>query len=118
MANKYQRAQSRKIRVRAKIKGTKEMPRLSVHRSSKHISAQVINDEKGVTLVAFGSIHLADKDAKGKTKMEKSQLVGTKIAEELKKAGIKAIVFDRGSYRYHGRVKALADVVREGGIKF
>ena len=104
----------RKHRVRAKISGTAGRPRLSVHRSLKYITAQLVNDEIGVTLLAA-----SDRDGKitGK-KSERAKQVGIAIAEAAKAKGITEIVFDRGSSRFQGRVKELADGVREGGLKF
>jgi large subunit ribosomal protein L18 len=103
-------------RVRSKLRkigGGK--PRLSVMRSSKHISVQVIDDGKGVTLAAASSL---EKEFKGGKKSEDAQAVGKLIAERAKKAGVTDVVFDRGGYLFHGRVKALADAAREGGLKF
>jgi large subunit ribosomal protein L18 len=93
--------------------------RLSVHRSSKHIYAQVIDDTKGVTLVAASSLEKAQRDA-GKTgaDIEAAKAVGKLVAERAVGKGIKNVVFDRGSYMYHGRIKALADAAREGGLSF
>ena len=110
----------RRARVRRVLKQVAgERPRLSVFRSSKHIYAQVIDDAKGVTLVAASSI---DKEmrAKLKTGADKPAAVevGKLVAQRAKKAGIEQVVFDRGGYIYHGRVKALADAAREGGLKF
>ena len=94
-------------------------PRLSVFRSGKHIYAQVIDDRKGLTLAAASSL---DKDVKGKLKTgavkDAATAVGKLLAERASKAGIKDVVFDRGSYIYHGRVKALAEAAREGGLNF
>jgi large subunit ribosomal protein L18 len=110
----------RQARTRRAIRAVANgRPRLSVFRSSKHIYAQVIDDEKGVTLAAASSI---DKDLKGKLKtggdVEAAREVGKLVAERAAKAGLSAVVFDRGSYRYHGRVKAVADGAREGGLQF
>ncbi len=108
----------RKIRygIRQKITGTAERPRLSVFRSNKDIYAQLIDDENGTTLAAASS---RDKNFKGSgTKTEKAQEVGKTLAELAKGANIENCVFDRGGYLYHGRVKALADGAREGGLKF
>jgi len=107
-------------RVRRKLKAVANgQPRLSVHRSSKHIYAQVIDDVKGHTLAAASTL---DKDLKGKLKtgadIEAAGAVGKLIAERAKKAGVEKVVFDRGAYIYHGRVKALADAAREGGLEF
>jgi large subunit ribosomal protein L18 len=110
----------RKVRVRktleARLNGR---PRLSVHRSEKNIYAQVIDDTKGVTVAAASSL---EKDLKGKLKTGADKAaataVGKLVAERAKKAGVKDVVFDRGSYIYHGRVKALAEAAREGGLNF
>ncbi len=101
--------------IRKKISGTKETPRLSVYRSNKDIYAQVIDDREGKTLASFSSKQL--KSAKG-TKVDVSKEVGKKLAEVAAGNGVKKVVFDRGGYLYHGRVKALADGAREGGLKF
>ncbi len=103
-------------RVRKNISGTAERPRLNVFRSAKHIYAQIIDDAKGVTLVAASSL---DKDFDGYGgNVEGAKKVGMKIAEKASAAGIKAVVFDRGGYVYHGRVAALAEGAREGGLEF
>ncbi len=103
-------------RVRKNISGTAERPRLNVFRSAKHIYAQVIDDVKGVTLVAASSM---DKDFEGYGgNIEGAKSVGKKIAEKALSAGIKKVVFDRGGYVYHGRVAALAEGAREGGLEF
>ena len=111
-------AKRRQIRTRAKILGTAERPRLAVFRSLKHISAQIIDDQTGKTLVSFSDQKLSDTDRKGKKPLEIATVVGKKMAEMAQEAGIKKIVFDRRSYKYHGRVKALAEAVREVGIEF
>jgi large subunit ribosomal protein L18 len=100
-------------RIRAKISGTSEAPRLSVFKSNRYISVQLIDDEKGVTLAASHS-----KEAKGKTLLEKSTLVGKDIATKATAKKIKKVVFDRGGFIYTGCVKALAEGAREGGLKF
>ena len=102
----------RHIRVRAKVQGTVERPRLVVFRSDKHIYAQLVNDTAQRTIVT-----VTDKGLVGK-KTEKSVAVGKLIAEKAKAAGISQVVFDRGSYMYHGRVKALAEGAREAGLDF
>ncbi len=106
-------------RVRKKVHGTPERPRLNVYRSLQHIYAQIIDDEAGVTLVAASTI---DKELRaamtGKTKTEQARLVGQKVAERALAQGIRRVVFDRGGYRYFGRVKALAEGAREGGLEF
>jgi large subunit ribosomal protein L18 len=106
-----------KSRIRKIVSGTAERPRLSVFRSNKQISVQLIDDLKGVTLVAASSL---DKDLAGEkaNKLEQARLVGKAIAEKAVKAGIESVVFDRGGYLYHGRVKSLADAAREAGLKF
>ncbi len=109
----------RKKRIRGKVNGTAERPRLSVYRSAKHIYAQIIDDDKGVTLAAASSL---DKDLKGKIKngagKEAAGEVGKLIAARASSAGVETVVFDRGGYIFHGRVKALADAAREGGLAF
>lgn len=110
--------QRRHRRVRAKVQGTQERPRLNVYRSSAHIYAQVIDDLQGHTLVAASTLDSDVKDADGKTKTERAKAVGQLIGERAKAAGIEDVVFDRGGYLYHGRVKALAEGAREAGLKF
>lgn len=104
-----------KRRVRGKILGTAERPRLSVYRSNKQIYAQIIDDRAGKTLAAAGS--LGTDEAKG-PKLDQAAVVGKLIAEKAKAAGIESVVFDRNGYLYHGRVKNLAEAAREGGLKF
>ena len=104
-----------KRRVRGKIQGTAECPRLSVFRSNKQICAQIIDDRAGRTLAAAGS--LGADEAKG-AKLDQAAAVGKMIAEKAKAAGIETVVFDRNGYLYHGRVKTLAEAAREGGLKF
>ncbi len=106
-------------RVRAKVHGTPERPRLNVFRSLSNIYAQIIDDEAGRTLVAASTIdrELRDKVA-GMTKTEAAKEVGRLIAQRALAAGITQVVFDRGGYKYHGRVKALADAAREAGLEF
>ena len=106
----------RHARVRKNISGTAERPRLNVFRSAKHIYAQVIDDVKGVTLVSASSM---DKDFEGYGgNVEGAKAIGQKVAEKAIAAGIKAVVFDRGGYIYHGRIKELAEGAREAGLKF
>ena len=106
----------RRARVRGKISGTAQRPRLSVFRSAKHIYAQLIDDAKGVTLAAASSV---EKDfGMGGGNKEAARKVGTMIAKRAADKGIVDVVFDRGGYIYHGRVQALADGAREGGLKF
>ena len=109
----------RHTRVRKSVSGTEVRPRLNVFRSSQHIYAQVIDDLKGHTLAAASD---ADKalasDLKGKNKSERAVVVGKTIAERAKANGVELVVFDRGGYKYHGRVRALAEAAREAGLGF
>ncbi len=107
-------------RVRSKIFGTPERPRLSVYRSLKHIYAQIIDDTKGHTLVAMSSLskEIRDEVKNAKTKTEVSRIVGLALAKKALEKGITKVVFDRNGYKYHGRVKALAEAAREGGLIF
>ncbi|SRR5579875_398178 len=103
-------------RIRKRISGSPERPRLAVFRSLKHIYAQIIDDEKGHTLVAAAS---TEKDLRGNGgNVEGAKLIGKVIAERARQKGITKVVFDRGGYLYHGRVKALADAARQGGLEF
>ncbi len=106
----------RHIRVRSKISGTTDRPRLAVYRSNAHIYAQIIDDIKGVTLCSASTVEPSF-DGIGSNK-EAAKKVGLKIAEKALAAGITEVVFDRGGYVYHGRVSELADGAREGGLKF
>lgn len=116
-AVKSTRRQNIRYRIRRKIAGTAQKPRLSVFRSNKDIYAQLIDDDNGVTLAAASS---RDKDiaAQSGNKSEKSKMVGEAIARKAKDLGLEFVVFDRGGYLYHGRVKSLADGAREGGLVF
>jgi large subunit ribosomal protein L18 len=105
----------RRRRVRAKVRGTAERPRLSVFRSNRGIQAQVIDDVAGHTLAA---VNWTEDDLKSLKSMEQAKRAGELIAERAKSAGVESVVFDRGGYRYHGRVKALADGAREKGLTF
>ncbi|PIV09455.1 50S ribosomal protein L18 [Candidatus Roizmanbacteria bacterium CG02_land_8_20_14_3_00_36_15] len=109
----------RKIKIRSRIFGNNDRPRISVFRSNRYIYAQAINDEKRITLCAVSSLNFKpDKAAtKKSTRREQSRLIGIKLAEKMKKININQAIFDRGSYSYHGRVAAVADGLREGGIK-
>ena len=102
-------------RVRQKVKGTTERPRLCVFRSNKGIYAQVIDDQQGVTLASAST--LKDKKALEMAKTEQARLIGKAIAEKAKSAGLEQVAFDRSGFRYHGRVKALADAAREQGLR-
>ncbi|MEO6229673.1 MAG: 50S ribosomal protein L18 [Ferruginibacter sp.] len=117
MNNKSSARQKIKFRIRKKINGVAAKPRLSVFRSNAEIYAQLINDENGVTITSVSS---KDKDilAQKVNKTEKSKLVGGAIARKASELGITTVVFDRGGYIYHGRVKAVAEGAREGGLQF
>lgn len=109
----------RKKRVRRKINGTIERPRLAVNRSLKHIYAQIIDDENGVTLAHASSLSPELKDnTTDSGKIEIAQNVGQLIAQKAKEQNIEGVIFDRAGYLYHGRIKALAEAAREGGLKF
>jgi len=119
---KESRSEGRKrrhARVRKKIAGTNERPRLNVFRSLEHIYAQVIDDEAGHTIASASTVDKTLRaDLADKSPQEQAKLVGLAIAERAKAGGVEAVVFDRGGYPYHGRVKALADGSREGGLAF
>jgi len=109
----------RHARVRAKVQGTASRPRLCVFRSLQHIYAQVIDDSRGHTLASASTIDPEIKgETNGKKKAAQAELVGILIAKRALSTGIKQVVFDRGGYKYHGRVKTLADAARQGGLKF
>jgi large subunit ribosomal protein L18 len=111
--------QRRHIRVRKTVEGTTESPRLCVFRSLNHVYAQVVDDTKGETLAAASTLDQEiAKQVEGKKKMACCQMVGELIAKRAMEKGIKAVVFDRGGYLYHGRVKSLADAARKQGLKF
>ena len=113
---KYERRRIRRYRIRKRVKGSVERPRLSVFRSSRHIYAQIIDDARGVTLAAASSRE--DVPRTGTGKLGISAEVGKRLAERAKEKGIARVSFDRGGYLYHGRVKALADGARAGGLEF
>jgi len=113
---KKEQKQKRHRKVRAKIYGTEKRPRLCVFKSNKHIYAQVINDEKGFTLVSASDLEI--KDSKKDKKINLAQKVGELIAKKAKDKKIQTVVFDRGGFRYHGRVKTLADEARKQGLQF
>jgi len=117
LIDKEQKRFNRHQRVRSKVKGTAERPRICVFRSLGHIYAQIVDDDKGETLVAYSTLSAEMKNREG-TKTEKAKEVGKGIAQLAGQKGIKLIVFDRGGNRYHGRVKALAEGAREGGLEF
>ena len=103
-------------RVRAKIIGTKERPRISIFKSNRHIFVQFIDDEIGKTLISSKIVSAGKSKIKG-SKTNKATAIGEILAEKAREAGIKEVVFDRGGYKYHGRVKALAEGLRTGGLK-
>jgi large subunit ribosomal protein L18 len=115
MIKKYQNNRiKRHVRLRGDISGSTERPRLAVFRSSEHIYAQIINDSTGKTLAASSDVKIKDK----MTKTEKAKQVGLAIATAAKKVKVTKVVFDRGGFAYHGRIQALADSAREGGLQF
>lgn len=114
MLRKQEQRKRRHKRIRANIKGTRKVPRLYVFRSNQHTYAQLINDEKGETLAEASDLEIKNK----KEKVGKAFEVGALIAKKAKKLKIKKVVFDRGGYDYHGRVKAVAEGAREEGLKF
>jgi len=116
MKRKADQRKIRHARLRAKIKGTAVRPRLSVFRSSQHIYGQLINDETGKTLVSFNNLKLKEKKNLKKSVIAKQ--VGMNLAKQALAKKIKKAVFDRGGYKYHGRIKALAEGAREGGLEF
>jgi large subunit ribosomal protein L18 len=110
---KNQHRLARRRRIRARLTGTAQRPRLSVHRSLTRLSVQLIDDTAGKTIAAAST-----KEAKVKSNMEGAKKLGVLVAKKAKEAKIDTVVFDRGGYKYHGRIKALADAAREGGLKF
>lgn len=109
----------RHLRIRKKVKGTPQKPRLAVFRSEKHIYAQIIDDTKGHTLVSASTLDKELRQRLSKTyNVEAAKEVGRLIAQRALSLGIKTVVFDRGGFKYHGRIKALADAAREAGLKF
>ena len=114
ITTRRQRRRRIHARIRKKVTGTAERPRLAVYRSLKHIYAQVIDDAAGTTLVAAGS---RETGIEGGGNARGAALVGEKLAERARAAGIETVVFDRGGSRYHGRIKSLADAVRNGGVQ-
>jgi large subunit ribosomal protein L18 len=114
-ATRPQQRLRRRRRVRAKVRGTAERPRLSVFRSNRGVRAQLVDDERGHTLAA---VAWTEDDLKKLPRIDQAKRAGELLAERAKAAGIEAVVFDRGGYRYHGKVRALADGAREGGLRF
>jgi large subunit ribosomal protein L18 len=107
-----------KMRIRKKIRGTAETPRLAVYRSNKQIYVQVVDDLNKVTLLSASSKEKEVSEKSGIKKTDQAKLVGKLLASKCKEKGIEKVVFDRSGYKYHGRVKSLADAAREGGLKF
>jgi large subunit ribosomal protein L18 len=114
--NKHERRRNRRYHIRKRVSGSAERPRLSVFRSSRHIYAQIIDDVRGVTLVAASSRE--DVSSAGAKRLKISTEVGKRLAERAKQKGVSRVSFDRGGYLYHGRVKALADGARAAGLEF
>ena len=112
------RRERRRRRVRAKVYGVPSRPRLNVFRSTKHIYAQLVDDDAGHTLVAASSLEADIRNQKDLKKTDEATAVGKLLAERAQQKQIKQVVFDRAGYRYHGRVKAVADGAREGGLEF
>src|ERR1700746_3924115 len=112
---KPQKRLKRRRRVRAKVRGSAERPRISVFRSNRGIFAQLIDDDTGRTVA---SVNWTESDLRGLGRMEQAQRAAALLADRAKAAGVESAVFDRGGYKYHGRVKALADGAREGGLTF
>jgi large subunit ribosomal protein L18 len=108
----------RHFRVRKKVRGNAERPRLAVFRSNKHISAQVIDDRTGHTLAAASTVEKGVRDAGGTSNIAAATTVGRLVAERARAAGVSVVVFDRGGFQYHGRVAAVADAAREAGLEF
>jgi large subunit ribosomal protein L18 len=116
--SKLERRTRIKMRIRKKINGTAEAPRLAVYRSNKQIYVQVVDDQNGVTILSACSREKEVAALNGIKKTEQAKLVGKLLAAKCKEKGIEKVVFDRSGYKYHGRVKSLADAAREGGLKF
>ncbi|MFH1130255.1 MAG: 50S ribosomal protein L18 [Pseudomonadota bacterium] len=119
MEKKTEARSRRKARIRTRVKGTEERPRLCVFRSAKHIYAQVVNDDTNKVLVTVGTVGKTNSElVSGVKKKEQATKIGSRVAELCKKKGIEKVVFDRSGYKYHGRVQALAKGARDGGLEF
>lgn len=121
MKRSISKKEIRHRRIRAKIKGTPEKPRLSVFRSNRHIFAQLIDDTKGKTIVSASDLKIKSKDlpaGQAGKKTDRAKIVGAELAKSAQEKKIEKIVFDRGGNKYHGRVKAVAEGAKEGGLKF
>ena len=108
----------REIRTRVKVRGTTSRPRLTVYKSNKYISAQIIDDEKGITIASVSEKQLGKLGELGKDGTAKAKEIGKMLAEKTLKVKVKKVVFDKGGYAYHGKIKAIADGAREGGLEF
>jgi large subunit ribosomal protein L18 len=108
----------REIRTRSKVRGTTSRPRLTVHKSNKYLSAQIIDDEKGITVSSITEKQLGKLGELGKDGLGKAFEIGKMLAEAAKKIKVRKVVFDKGGYAYHGKVKAIAEGAREGGLEF
>jgi large subunit ribosomal protein L18 len=119
LTNAYHARRRRHLRIRKRLQGTAERPRLSVYRSLAHIHAQIIDDVSGNTIVSASDLEAEGKtQASGKPKLERAKVVGELLGRRAKEQGVSSVVFDRGGYKYHGRVKALAEAARKAGIAF
>ncbi len=116
--SKNESRQRRKVRIRKKISGTSARPRLVVYRSNLHLYAQIVDDTKGATLVAASTLSLQKTESGAHCNISGAALVGKELARLAKEKNINSVVFDRNGYIYHGRIKALADGAREGGLEF
>ena len=116
--SKLERRSRIRMRIRKKISGTAELPRLAVFRSNKQIYVQVVDDLNKVTILSASSVEKEVAGKAGIKKTEQAKLVGKLLASKCKEKGIESVVFDRSGYKYHGRIKSLADAAREGGLKF
>jgi large subunit ribosomal protein L18 len=118
MISKKDKFTRRKTKVKAKVGGTKKRPRLSVYRSNRSMYAQIVDDEKGNTILGLSSNQLPETKTKGKSKIEVAGVLGEEVAKLAKKKKVSKVVFDKSGYKYHGRVKELAEGARKGGLKF
>jgi large subunit ribosomal protein L18 len=117
--SRNEKRKHRHQRVRKKVRGSKDIPRLNVYRSLQQLYVQVVDDYEGQTLVSVSTLEpKLQKELEGLSKTEQAKKVGEEVAKRATSNGIEQVVFDRGGYRYHGRVKALAEAAREGGLKF
>jgi large subunit ribosomal protein L18 len=115
---KHERREKRRTRIRARVKGSSSRPRLSVYKSLHHIYAQAIDDEKGTTIVQASTLDKECSTGKSGGNIAAARAVGALLAQRLKEKGLEVVVFDRGGFPYHGRIKAVADAAREKGLRF